>query len=80
MKPLSEHGQFIVTFDPLDGSSIIGTNFTVGTIVGVWPRDDEYSICPNSENYCTKREIIWYLRSAAFMGLGLLCYFMRMKK
>lgn len=28
---------FCVAFDPLDGSSIVDTNFTVGTIFGVWP-------------------------------------------
>lgn len=28
---------YSVAFDPLDGSSIIGANFAVGTIVGVWP-------------------------------------------
>ncbi|CAN0388308.1 unnamed protein product [Ectocarpus fasciculatus] len=28
---------FSVAFDPLDGSSIIGANFAVGTIAGVWP-------------------------------------------
>lgn len=27
---------FTVAFDPLDGSSIIGPNWTVGTIVGIW--------------------------------------------
>lgn len=26
-----------VAFDPLDGSSIVDTNFSVGTIFGVWP-------------------------------------------
>jgi len=31
---------YIVTFDPLDGSSIIGTNWTVGSIFGVWPSDN----------------------------------------
>ena len=30
---------YIVTFDPLDGSSIIDTNFTVGSIFGVWKND-----------------------------------------
>ena len=30
---------YCVAFDPLDGSSIIDTNFTVGTIFGVWPGD-----------------------------------------
>lgn len=28
---------FSVAFDPLDGSSIIDTNFAVGTIIGIWP-------------------------------------------
>ncbi|KAL6765940.1 sedoheptulose-1,7-biphosphatase [Haematococcus lacustris] len=30
---------YSVAFDPLDGSSIVDTNFTVGTIVGIWPGD-----------------------------------------
>mmetsp|Transcript_13199 Transcript_13199/g.40579 ORF Transcript_13199/g.40579 Transcript_13199/m.40579 type:complete len:327 (-) Transcript_13199:74-1054(-) len=29
--------KYSVAFDPLDGSSIIGTNFAVGTIFGIWP-------------------------------------------
>jgi len=29
--------QFNVTFDPLDGSSIIDVNWTVGTIYAIWP-------------------------------------------
>ncbi|CAK9173595.1 unnamed protein product [Ilex paraguariensis] len=29
-------GGFSVAFDPIDGSSIVDTNFTVGTIFGVW--------------------------------------------
>ncbi|KAJ7519265.1 hypothetical protein O6H91_20G031100 [Diphasiastrum complanatum] len=33
------NGGFSVAFDPLDGSSIVDTNFTVGTIFGVWPGD-----------------------------------------
>mmetsp|Transcript_28592 Transcript_28592/g.46340 ORF Transcript_28592/g.46340 Transcript_28592/m.46340 type:complete len:391 (+) Transcript_28592:92-1264(+) len=34
---LNEAGSYSVAFDPLDGSSIIDTNFAVGTIFGVWP-------------------------------------------
>ena len=30
---------YSVAFDPLDGSSVIGTNFSVGTIFGVWNSD-----------------------------------------
>ncbi|GKB21656.1 WEB family protein-like protein, partial [Tanacetum coccineum] len=31
---------YSVAFDPLDGSSIVDTNFTVGTIFDVWPGDN----------------------------------------
>lgn len=35
---VSCHGNsYSVAFDPLDGSSVIDTNFAVGTIVGIWP-------------------------------------------
>jgi fructose-1,6-bisphosphatase len=37
---LDENGKFIVTFDPLDGSSIIDTNFTIGSIFAIWPDGD----------------------------------------
>ena len=37
---LDDNGKFIVTFDPLDGSSIIDTNFTIGSIFAIWPRGD----------------------------------------
>mmetsp|Transcript_30823 Transcript_30823/g.66155 ORF Transcript_30823/g.66155 Transcript_30823/m.66155 type:complete len:390 (-) Transcript_30823:116-1285(-) len=37
-EPLPMGGEgFSVAFDPLDGSSIVDTNFSVGTIFGVWP-------------------------------------------
>lgn len=28
---------YSVAFDPLDGSSIVGANFAVGSIFGIWP-------------------------------------------
>jgi fructose-1,6-bisphosphatase len=34
--PLSETGAYSVAFDPLDGSSIVGANFAVGSIFGIW--------------------------------------------
>ena len=37
---LNENGKFIVTFDPLDGSSIIDSNHAIGTIVGIWLKKD----------------------------------------
>ena len=36
---------YSVAFDPLDGSSIIDTNFAVGTIWGIWPGDRSVSVC-----------------------------------
>jgi len=30
---------YSVAFDPLDGSSVIDSNFAVGTIWGAWPGD-----------------------------------------
>ena len=44
---------FSVAFDPLDGSSIVDTNFTVGTIFGVWPGDKLTGI--------TGRDQVWKL-------------------
>jgi len=34
--PMGGYG-FSVAFDPLDGSSVIDSNFAVGTIFGIWP-------------------------------------------
>ncbi|KAA6423489.1 MAG: sedoheptulose-bisphosphatase precursor [Trebouxia sp. A1-2] len=31
---------YSVAFDPLDGSSIVGANFAVGSIFGIWPGDE----------------------------------------
>lgn len=33
--------EYIVTFDPLDGSSVIATNFSVGSIFAVWPNKEK---------------------------------------
>ena len=32
------NGEFTVVWDPLDGSSIIDNNWSVGTMIGVWPK------------------------------------------
>jgi sedoheptulose-bisphosphatase len=34
----SPDGQFVLCWDPLDGSSIVDNNWAVGTIVGVWDK------------------------------------------
>lgn len=58
MKLLTEGGKYIVTFDPLDGSSIIGSNFCVGTIVAIWPHDDKYPYSHKLDSLLVKREVI----------------------
>jgi sedoheptulose-bisphosphatase len=58
---LCPDGEYIVTFDPLDGSSIIDCNLAVGSIFAIWKR------IPGKEdmNGRTGREII---------GAALSCY------
>jgi sedoheptulose-bisphosphatase len=34
----NEDGQYVLCWDPLDGSSIVDNNWSVGTIVGVWDK------------------------------------------
>lgn len=36
----AKHGKYIIAFDPLDGSSNIDANVSIGTIFGIWRRDD----------------------------------------
>lgn len=38
----SPEGEFSITFDPLDGSSLMGINLTVGTIVGIMRSKDPF--------------------------------------
>jgi fructose-1,6-bisphosphatase len=37
---LSDNGDYFVTFDPIDGSSVIDCNFSVGSIYGIWKTTD----------------------------------------
>ena len=38
MVPLNQEGEYIVTFDPLDGSSVVEANMAVGSIFGIWKK------------------------------------------
>jgi fructose-1,6-bisphosphatase len=37
---LNDKGKFVVTFDPLDGSSIIDSNLAIGTIAAIWTKPE----------------------------------------
>jgi fructose-1,6-bisphosphatase len=43
---LNESGKFFVSFDPLDGSSIIDSNLAIGTIVGIWKKTEVEGMNP----------------------------------
>ncbi len=34
-----ENGSYLIAYDPLDGSSVMETNFLVGTIIGIYEKD-----------------------------------------
>jgi fructose-1,6-bisphosphatase I len=36
----AKQGRYVIAFDPLDGSSNIDANVSIGTIFGIWRRDD----------------------------------------
>jgi len=40
LNKISEEGEYFVTFDPIDGSSVIDCNFSVGSIFAIWNTKD----------------------------------------
>lgn len=48
--PVAKHGRYIVCFDPLDGSSNIDCLVSIGSIFGIYRRDEEEG--PVSEKDC----------------------------
>ncbi|KAG5915208.1 hypothetical protein E4U42_000098 [Claviceps africana] len=44
----SPPASYTIAFDPLDGSSIIGPNWTVGTIAGIWSGPSALSLDPST--------------------------------
>ena len=59
---------YIVTFDPLDGSSIVDVNWTVGTIFGIWKTDEKKlighkvsdQVSAGAVNYGSRTTVIFY--------------------
>lgn len=37
---VSQFGEYVVVFDPLDGSSLVDTNLSVGSVFGIYPKGD----------------------------------------
>lgn len=61
---LNEGGKFIVTFDPLDGSSIIDSNLAIGTIVAIWKKPEDR----------VDGDLIGFTPREQMVGAALSCY------
>ncbi len=63
-----------MAFDPLDGSSIVDTNFTVGTIFGVWPGDKLIGVTGRDQVSCLHPCNIKNNRNSQWHHLGCLAW------
>ncbi|KAK3389807.1 hypothetical protein B0H63DRAFT_409639 [Podospora didyma] len=54
VRPISpaQGEQYTAAFDPLDGSSIIAPNWTVGTIIGIWAGASALHALPSTSQIC----------------------------
>jgi fructose-1,6-bisphosphatase I len=48
---LDKQGKYVVTFDPLDGSSNIDANVSIGSVFGIWRRVTEKGEKPTTADY-----------------------------
>jgi fructose-1,6-bisphosphatase I len=48
--PMSNNGKYVVALDPLDGSSNIEVNVSIGTVFGIWRRKSEPGSCGTMED------------------------------
>ncbi|EGC38302.1 D-fructose-1,6-bisphosphate 1-phosphohydrolase [Dictyostelium purpureum] len=56
--PESQSGNFVVTFDPLDGSSNLDCNVSVGSIFAIWPKASTDHSFSNADVLRKGREMI----------------------
>ncbi|KAG6096169.1 hypothetical protein E4U31_005549 [Claviceps sp. LM219 group G6] len=59
---------YTVAFDPLDGSSIIGPNWTVGTIIGIWHGSTALSQDPSTKQIASLLGV-YGPRTTAFVAI-----------
>jgi len=65
---LHEQGEYTAVFDPLDGSSLVDTNFAIGTIVGIYPKGDLIGRTPREQ--LAALYIVYGPRTALIYSLG----------
>ncbi|KAG5939760.1 hypothetical protein E4U59_002896 [Claviceps monticola] len=66
----SSSTSYTVAFDPLDGSSIIGPNWTVGTIIGIWHSTTALSQDPSTKQIASLLGV-YGPRTTAFVAIRL---------
>ncbi|KAG6203370.1 hypothetical protein E4U35_004372 [Claviceps purpurea] len=64
----SSSTSYTVAFDPLDGSSIIGPNWTVGTIIGIWHSTTALSQDPSTKQIASLLGV-YGPRTTAFVAI-----------
>lgn len=47
----ADQGKYVLTFDPLDGSSNIDANVSIGSIFGIWKRKTEVGAKATPDDY-----------------------------
>ncbi len=52
------HAKYVVAFDPLDGSSNLGSNIPVGTIFGIWRRKDHNRLAGPEDFFQSGRRLV----------------------
>jgi fructose-1,6-bisphosphatase len=57
---LNDNGKYIVTFDPLDGSSIIDTNFTIGSIFAIFDKGEDGDLTKMTGRNCAGAALALY--------------------
>merc|ERR1712048_992974 len=60
-------GQYVLCWDPLDGSSIVDNNWAVGTIIGVWPASK--GILSSGRDQATSIVALYGPRTTCFIAL-----------
>ncbi len=69
---LNENGEFIVAYDPLDGSSLVDVNFSIGSIFGVYQGElkPKNLVASGYVLYGPRTEIVWCEESPKLFVLG----------
>lgn len=60
-------GHYIITFDPLDGSSIIDTNFSIGSIFCIWKKTENHLIGQKGSDAVTSMIITYGPRTTCIV-------------